>query len=108
MGKAAGWGAASPPTLSQFLPAVRRGELRLLVHLRLPPYAAVPAGGLALDLLPVRGHELAVTHVFSLGKLGQEARARKQEVCHILRSSLDYGDGVSCLPHPRPQLVLFN
>lgn len=46
-------GGLSPPSFLQFLPAVRRGELRLLVHLRLSSHAAVPVGGLALDLLPL-------------------------------------------------------
>lgn len=46
-------GGLSPPSFPQFLPAVRRGELRLLVHLRLSSHAVVPVGGLALDLLPL-------------------------------------------------------
>ena len=46
-------GGLSPLSFLQFLPTVRRGEFRLLVHLRLPSHADVPVGGLALDLLPV-------------------------------------------------------
>ena len=53
-----GW--LSPPSFLQFLPEVRCGEFRLLVHFRLPTHGAVPAGGLALDRLPVCGHDLEV------------------------------------------------
>ena len=47
------WWRALTSSFLQFLPTVWRGELRLLVHLRLSSHAAVPVGGLALDLLPL-------------------------------------------------------
>lgn len=55
-----------PPPLLQFLPTVRCGEFRLLVHFRLPSHGAVPVGGLAVDLLPVRGNDPEVPLMLTL------------------------------------------
>ena len=56
----AGLGWLSSLPFPQFLPTVRCGEFRLLVHFRLPPHGAVPVGGLAVDLLPVWRNDLEV------------------------------------------------
>lgn len=58
-------GQLSLPSFFQFLPTVRRGELWLLVHFRLPAHAAVPVGGMAVDLLPVWGNDTEVPLMFN-------------------------------------------